>query len=599
MSCISQIKSPLEDYLPRILYNRWNTLRKQLYSLASRHKKSELISYLFELREKYTTIPTLTVITKFTGYDVAIHRISKWKWKPTKTGNLQADAEQIGLIGAELMVIHAISESVKHNLFVIEGDKIVETTEGKKHFETVNSYNVEVTGSRMDVARKRFSIERQTKYSRELDPKYRIPTVRKLYWDNTILMILRSPLTFYRAMKKMEEDEQKMLLKFHAKLMQKNETNRSGVRVVRVSKYSKITSVLEKLMINPNEDDSRPQFYAGRKKYSENPDKAEFEIGIGALTMFIIFMSGFDKEHLNDKAFRAEEAVRDIIESSGYWEVVETNSEITSEEGEALTEIDIVAKSKNSLETGEHAWVHCEVKDYSYWQGWIFGQNISKRRSYFEKAVGKLPIKEDFIRRKHQCSNLTSIIITSVPEVFDEVNGTKLVYLTDLFKTLAELENRKFAQVKSSTGGNFFLRYYGRYCKDEEQATNIKRKLEESKQRQREFKKKLVELKESYNDLRLVLSSVESSVRTIKVSEKLARRRLIKDDGSRHYRLEEDILKIQRDLQLKEKEYKRIKVKLLKKKEKYGEVKRFLENEEQKSKNYSTQISRQLAARSI
>ncbi len=596
---ISQTKTTFENYIPTVLVNRWNELRKKLYDLASNHNKDELISNLFGLREKHTAVPTLSVITKFTGFDVAIHRISKWRWKAKKKGNLQSDSELIGLIGAELMVIHAIAESVKHGLFEIRGDDIYETIEGKKHFDTVNSYNVEVTGSRMDVARKRFSIERQTKSNRELDPKYRIPSVRRLYWDNTILMILRSPLTFYRAMKKLDEEEQKKLIDFHNKLMQKTENHRSGVKIVRVPRKAKIVRILDRLMVNPKNDDSRPQFYAGTRRKSSNPDRVEYEIGIGALTMFIIFLSGFNQDHLNEKAFRAEEAVRDIIESSGYWVVVDTNSEITSEDGEALTEIDIVAKSKNPLEDGEHAWVHCEVKDYSYWQGWIFGQSISNRRQYFEKAVDKLPIKEKFIREKHNCKNLTSIIITSVPEVFDEVKGTKLVYLTDLFKTLAELENRKYTPFKNNSGGNFFLRYYGRYIKDLEQAEKIREKLRVSKRRTKELKSELKSLRKSFDELKIVLTNVESSIGTIKVSEKLAKKRLVRDDGTRHFQLEEDVRSIQNDLRLKEKEYKRIKLELLRKKDAYKECKKFIENEERKMKNYQTQISRLLAPRSI
>ncbi|MHA2502459.1 MAG: nuclease-related domain-containing protein, partial [Candidatus Kariarchaeaceae archaeon] len=390
-----------------LLDQRWKDIKTAIYNLACEHPKHDLILALLKLREDYTAAPSLREITNFTGFDVAIKAIQGWNWKAQSTSHsLDVDATEIGRYGAELMVVHLLKESIRNNLLVQEDGKLVETDQGKVHFDALNSFNVDITGSRMDIARKRFLQSRLTKQQRSMDPVNKIPIVKHLYWENSILMLLRAPLPFYHAMASLSVEEQEYLLDFHSKLVSKSDQNSSGLVKVRLTRSSRPAKILTKLTPPRNNKDRRPRFVACVIADSQD-DKIEFHIGLGALTMFTMFLMGFDRDHLDDKARRAENAVRAVIEHSGHWSVVESNTDVVMEGGDVITEIDIIAQS--TLHKDD--WLTIEVKDFSFWRGWIFGHGADSRREYYMKAIGKLPIKEDYIRQKHSIDEITSIIV--------------------------------------------------------------------------------------------------------------------------------------------------------------------------------------------
>ncbi|MHA2100055.1 MAG: hypothetical protein ACW99A_15375, partial [Candidatus Kariarchaeaceae archaeon] len=222
---------------PLLLDRRWKEIKTAMFNLVKFHQKVDLVIELIRLREKYTSAPTLSEITNFTGFDVAIHTVNNWDWEQLNDNrSIEFDANEIGKFGAELMVVHTLRESLKYNLLDWDGKKLEETEIGKLHFSALNSFNVDITGSRIDIARKRFSQGRLNKQQRKMDPINRIPSVKRLYWDNSILMLLRSPLPFYKAMQNFTEGEREYLIKLHSQLISKTENQTMGVIRVRLKK---------------------------------------------------------------------------------------------------------------------------------------------------------------------------------------------------------------------------------------------------------------------------------------------------------------------------------------------------------------------------
>ena len=274
------------------------------------------------------------------------------------------------------MVVHTIRESIRNNLLEWDGEQLTVTEQGAVHFDALNSFNVDITGSRMDIARKRFTQSRLTKQQRHMDPLNKIPIVKHLYWENSILMLLRAPLPFYQAMSELNDEERTYLLELHMKLVNKSNQENSGLVRVRLTKSSKAAKLLEKLTPPVDTADRRPRFVACiRDIHYNDKEKVEFHVGLGALTMFTMFLMGFDKSHLDEKAQRAEIAVREVIEQSGHWKVFESNIEVIQDSGEVITEIDVIAQSTSN----SNQWLACEVKDFSFWRGWIFGHGAENR----------------------------------------------------------------------------------------------------------------------------------------------------------------------------------------------------------------------------
>ena len=555
-----------ELQVPSLLDRRWKEIKTAIFNLSKFYTKEDLVLELIKLRERHTSAPTLNEITNFTGFDIAIHSVMGWTWDQVKENrSIEFDASEIGKLGAELMVVHMLKESIRHGLLSWEDNVLKETERGEIHFNALNSFNVDITGSRMDIVRKRFSQGRLNKTQRRMDPVNRIPSAKRLYWDNSILMLLRAPLPFYRSMQLLSPQDQEYLLKFHSKLISITESKTDGILKVRLKKDAIATRILKNLVPDENSDDRRPKFVCCMLTKSNEKGKVEFTIGIGALTMFIMFLLGFNREHLDEKARRAEIAVKDIIEHSGYFRVVESNTVVTEDNGEVITEIDLIAQSKINPED----WVTFEVKDFSFWKGWIFGSGSEMRKEYYIKAEQKIEVKENFIKQKHECEKITSAIVTSIPEPINQIGNVKLVYLSDLSEFLAKMAKVEHSPRKKHLGSNFLIRYFERLQSDAFHADELSQKITEIKIEAQKIKEEMDLLKAEYDKIRDTYKMLTSEQETLVIEEKLTRKRLVKDTGERHYAIEKELEDVRAKL-TKSKRDKKIKADILRAhKEKY------------------------------
>ncbi|MDH5404451.1 MAG: hypothetical protein OEY49_18270 [Candidatus Heimdallarchaeota archaeon] len=553
MDSLDEISSAAE---PKLITTRWRDIKTAIYELASMHDKELVFRALIKHREKHTAAPTLTEITNFTGYDVAIHTIQRWDWIPqvSNANNLDIDCLEIGRYGAELMALHTLRESIKNELLIWNGEELMETERGLKHFQTLNSFNVDITGSRMDIAKKRFSQGRLSKSQRRMDPVNKIPLVKRLYWENSILMLLRAPLPFYQAMQNLSSDELATLIDIHTIILNKKGKESTDLVKLKLNKGTKQADVLKKLDSNYLDHERKPKFVACVQSTAEDETKLEFHLGLGALTMFTMFLLGFDRDHLDKKARRAEEAVKEVIEHSGWWRVVESNIDVIPEDGEVITEIDILAQSTKNIEE----FLAIEVKDFSFWRGWVWGHGADLRRKYYQKAVDKISIKESFLKEKYNCKSLKSIIVTSIPEPLNYLQEVPLIYLSDLSEELSKLSGVQYSPRKRHTSSNFLIRYFNRIKQDYEKSFKLHQPLIDREHEIQRINKEIESCKDEYDRVLDVYNRLKSECDTLLVSEKLASKRLLKDTGDKHYQLEEELIhirtkikKINRDRKLK------------------------------------------------
>jgi hypothetical protein len=338
-------------------------------------------------------------------------------------------------------------------------------------------------------------------------------------------------------MQNFTEKEREYLIKLHSQLISKTENQTMGLIRVRLKKSSKAAEILRKLTTPKRSNDRRPQFVGCVEVNLVNiKDKVDFKIGIGALTMFVMFLLGFDKDHLDEKAKRAEVAVKDIIEHFGYYKVIESNVDVIQEEGEVITEIDIIAQSKI-----DNTWVTFEVKDFSFWRGWIWGQGADQRKEYYLKAIEKLTVKEEFICQKYSCNEVTSIIVTSIPEPFNKLENVQFVYLSDLNETLAKLSGTNYTPRKKHQSSNFLIRYFERLHSDYRQSDGFDKALNEILSEIDKIRENMNLQKEEYEKVRSTYKMLISEHDTLILEQKLITKRLVKDKGEKHYHLENEL----------------------------------------------------------
>ena len=543
---------------PSLLERRWKEIKTAIFNLAQNHQKNELILALLKLRERYTSGLTLTEITYFTGFDVAIHTLQRWNWTVSaNTLPLDVDALDVGKYGAELMIIHTIKESLKNGMLSWD-EAILETEIGKVHFQALNSFNIDITGSRSDIAKKRYSQDRTNKHRKKMDPVYKLPSVRRLYAENSMLMLVRAPLPFYFAMNKLTISDRKYLTKLYSKLISRTAKNQDGVVRVRLKQGSNAVRILRKLQPAIKSEYRRPHFIACLELNKLGPDKIEYAIPLGALSMFMTFLQSMDKDHLKEKAVRAESAVKDVIEYSGLWQVVESNAEIKKSEKEVITEIDLIAKSLKH----ENKWLNVEVKDFSFWKGWIFGQGADMRKNYYLGAIKKIYIKENYIREHYAAEEINSIIVTSIPEPHMELDSVQLVYMSDLPEYLSKAAGINYSSRKRHSSSNFLIRYFERLTSDYENADAMNQPIEILQSSMGSFRDKLDTYKDEYENARSTLKMINFEYEALIKQDKLTRKRLILDTGERHYQIEDELAVVKENLN-KSKRNKKIRLKIL------------------------------------
>jgi hypothetical protein len=531
-----------DELRPSLIDRRWKDIKSSIFSITKSHRKYEMLLCLLTQREEFTFKPNIREITNFVGYDLAMNSIASWNWKPLSTEkNIENDANEIGRYGSELMILHSIKEAVKNGLLNWNNDKLIETERGKIHFDKLNSYNVDVTGASMDRVGKQLMLNRLTKQQKEMDPLQNNQNVKNLYGENSILMLLRVPLPFYQSRYLLSEDEISYLLKFHKELILKSSIGSNGVIRVRLKNDSITTKILRKLSASTYKKQKRPKFIVCiEDKYKKQDDKVEFHVGLGALTMFAMFLASFDKDRLLDKAMRFERVVQEVIEQSENWKVVESNRDIVLENGEIVTEIDIIAKSTKDTDN----WITCEVKDFSFWKGWIYGYGGDYRKEYYEKAVGKLPFKEKFIMETHNLKDLKSIIVTSIPESYHEVNGVSLIYISDLIEFLEKILGNEYVKRKQYSGSNYLVRYFDRLFLDYSKLDQLLNEVDKLRNDISKIEIEVNHVKKEYDSIRDTYEILVSEYSTLDVTEKLAKKRLLMDKGENHYELEDNLKSI-------------------------------------------------------
>jgi hypothetical protein len=240
-----------------------------------------------------------------------------------------------------------------------------------------------------------------------------------------------------------------------------------------------------------------------------------------------------------------------------------------------ITEIDIIAKSTKN----PGRLITFEVKDFSFWKGWVWRQGSDIRQQYYEKAVNKLAIKENYIKEKYECETVESFIVTSIPESNDRIDKTQLIFLSDLTEFLYKLSNLEVASRKRHYSSNYLVRYFERLQKDYRNTTGIQTEINEHLKEKKEILAELDKIKEEYNCSRDIFNSINSEFDTLKVSQKLASKRLVKDNGEKHFQLEEELKKIKisivsvkRDLAIKSKKLHLIKDRYEEKKKLYNQI---------------------------
>ena len=505
---ISTGHKPAIDFLPENLKNRWIFIRNEIGQLAKLYKKEDLIRALIRRREDYTNSPTLSEIMKFSGIDIAIHRISNWEWKPNSGSNFDEDVKIIALLGAELTILYTIGECIRNNLIEYKNHELLETEMGSRHFCAINSFNIYATGTREDIAKHQFRINRMSKNAKN-NRNLNIPVARQLFFQNTMLMLLRTPLPFYKTRSKLTVSQTKYLLQIYERVAAEASQKNNSVQIVKFPTNSEIENLFKALTPDSTNEGRVPSFYLGIEcaenqgkssaKITPSKDKIKFEIGVGSFSYFATFLLGFDRETLTEKSKSAELAVRRVFEENGHFEIVDTNTDIECDKRKLpITEIDIIAKSKVPID-GEHLWIHCEVKDYSYWKGWLFGQGIPVRRSYFLKAVSKLSVKEDFIKKKYSCSKVKSVIVTTIREVFDEINDIPIIDINALGYKLSELVNSKRTRTRTPPHSNYFIKYYNKLQSDLTSSNKINEEISELMKQLTSQAKKLKKIKSEYD----------------------------------------------------------------------------------------------------
>ena len=570
--------------LDSILSNRWKYVKTQIYKLASDFPKKKIIKELLKQREEFTSQVRLPLIMMFSGCDVAIHTLLRWEeWKPQPKHGLPISiaARDIATFGTELVLIHTLRQALKNNLFREENGKIVPTERGERHFSRIHSFDVKVSGTTLDVARMQWRKKRRkhSMYRKGMSFWDVPPSVIELHTRNAFLMFLRSPIPFYRSMAMLSPEEIDALIKFSQKLREVADetTSHSGLYVVKLKKDSVIARALTVLSNVNLQRIEQPAHLVALYEGEEN-EKKVFVIGLEAFSLFTTFLESFDLEELEDKAHLAEEAAKDIVESSNAWEIVNTRYEVVENEGDedkVITEIDIIAKKKDDPTT----YVLIEVKDYSFWGGWIFGGS-ERKRAYYEEAAKKMELRKKIIAEEFGAKTVYSLFVSSVPEPFTEIKSIPVIFIEDLSAKLSELAGiKEESDTERQKPTNFLLRYYESLVSFLEKSKQIEVEIQIKKKQKHELFKKKKEHVNKINNLNMKAQSIKSELRVLLARKKLLKKKRMGTTDS------DQIMKIR-------KEIKQINSELLRYKEQLEKIEEKIENENQEIEKIDSKINK-------
>ena len=131
------------------------------------------------------------------------------------------------------------------------------------------------------------------------------------------------------------------------------------------------------------------------------------------------------------------------------------------------------------------------------------GSRKRAEKRVLSKSCGKLQVKEDFICEKYSCKEVTSIIVTSIPEPFTILQDVQFVYLSDLNETLAKLSGRDYTPRKKHQSSNFLIRYFERLLSDYNQWDNLQIPLDKLDEEMNKVRDKMIHEKDEYEKVRV------------------------------------------------------------------------------------------------
>ena len=537
-----------------ILEDRWKYVKTRIYQLASEYAKRELIKELIKIREEFTTQIRLPAIIMLSGCDVVLHTILRWEdWKPQPSRGLPINraTRELAILGSELVLIHTLRQAIKNHLFEEIDGELRPTERGERHFSRVHSFDVKVAGTALDVARLQWRKKRQRRtHYRKGFHDWDIPlSVLELHRRNAFLMFLRSPVTFYRSMTMLTPEQIEALIRLSHKLREMAEISTAHGTLFRL-KLKIHSSIAKALYALSDVNLKRIEQPAHQVSIYEGEDqgKVVFLIGLEAFMLFTTFLESFDLEELEDKARLAEEAVRDIIEESPLWDIVNTRYEVVENEGDddrVITEIDMIARSTENPEK----YILIEVKDYSFWAGWIFGGS-ERKRNYYEKAVEKMELRKDHIRKEFGAKEVLSLFVSSVPEPFQEINDIPVVFVEDLPQILEELGKQYKAEAKErQKPTNFLFKYYQSLLRFLHDAEKIEQEIKEKKSRLRSVQNEKHRMEKEVQTLTEVANSLKSELRTLLTRKQILKKRRWKvQQSSQIDRIRDEIKALDKEL---------------------------------------------------
>ena len=190
-----------------------------------------------------------------------------------------------------------------------------------------------------------------------------------------------------------------------------------------------------------NSPDDKTNFptLIGFLKLDESEEKISFRVFPRNLDALIFLCETYESTSTNLKALYAESLISSIIETLPKWDVVGKNVEVPRKEGincvcitdntkcdcgpKILTEIDLIVVH-HELDL----CVVVEVKDYSYWKGYINGEKFDSRQLNYSEAAKKMTVKQDWVSENYDFHLVEPVIVTTLPEAFSEIDDVPIIF---------------------------------------------------------------------------------------------------------------------------------------------------------------------------
>ncbi len=344
---------------------------------------------------------------------------------------------------AETMVMNNMAlKAMENGLVELSGKTVVETELGRELCSRIAQFDKQVTYSRDDAIRERFRKQRRGKKRSDSI----ISTIRTM---NLVLLMVRSIHDLFGALKQLTEHERLVVIAldrmiYHQKL---------SSSVVELATGSMEARVAEKLSLHGFLNSSGRIGSVFFVKRDENSERVTFKVFKSNLWALAVLLQGYHDMSQKLKATYAESLAKLIAHRSKHWKVIGQNLEIPREagredEGDTETEIDLIIMNCDKNDA-----LVVEVKDFAFWKDFLLGSGIEQRRQNYESAAKKLEIKLAWAADVFGLSKVAPVVVTTIPEPFDEVADVPLVYLGHFTAFLKSRVTGKKPRIQASKGG--------------------------------------------------------------------------------------------------------------------------------------------------